>query len=88
MNLELHLARRLISILFVGKVEMVSGVGGALHTSNSIWTSAQRPISTHGLFSNYLVTPSSDAVFVLNGRSHTVNCQIGGIPKPNLIVWL
>jgi hypothetical protein len=65
---------------------MVSGVGESLHSSP--WKSAERPISSQGLFSNFLATPSGDAVFVLNGQSRTVNCQIGGLSKPHLIVWL
>jgi len=69
----------------IGKVEMVSGVGGALEWSP--WKSS-RPISSQGLFSLYLATPSADAVFVLNGLTHTVNCQIGGLSQPHQIVWL
>ncbi|OXA59102.1 Follistatin-related protein 5 [Folsomia candida] len=77
-------------VLFVdlesGKVEMVSGVSAIIGDSN--WRSPPRSISSQGLFSKYLATPSADAVFVLNGQTHTINCQIGGLTKPGLIVWL
>ncbi|CAL8127004.1 unnamed protein product [Orchesella dallaii] len=77
-------------VLFVdlhsGNVELVPGVGRAL--KNPSWERAQRPIASEDLFGKYLVTPSSDAVYVVNGRSHTVNCQIGGMTKPNMVVWL
>lgn len=73
--------------LHTGNVELVPGVGRALE--NPSWERAQRPIaSDQNLFGKYLVTPSSDAVYVVNGRSHTVNCQVGGMTKPNMVVWL
>lgn len=69
-----------------GKVEMVSGVGTVL--VHGQWKSPQRPISSQGLFSKYIATPSTDAIFVINGQARTVNCQIGGLHGPHSILWL
>lgn len=40
-----------------------------------------------GLFGQYMVTPASEALFVINGRSRTVNCEIGAVIHPSAIVW-
>ncbi|KAJ8931241.1 hypothetical protein NQ314_015885 [Rhamnusium bicolor] len=40
-----------------------------------------------GLFGQYMVTPASEALFVINGRSRTVNCEIGAVSHPSQIVW-
>lgn len=34
-----------------------------------------------------MVTPSSDALFVLNGKTKSVNCKIDGVPQTKLILW-
>ncbi|ODN02108.1 Follistatin-related protein 5 [Orchesella cincta] len=79
------------SVLFVdlhsGNVELVPGVGKAA-LKNPSYERPQRMIASEDLFGKYLVTPSSDAVYVVNGQSHTVNCQIGGMTNPNMVVWL
>lgn len=40
-----------------------------------------------GLFGQYMVTPASEALFVINGRSRTVNCEIGALSHPVTVVW-
>lgn len=40
-----------------------------------------------GLFGQYMVTPASEALFVINGRSRTVNCEIGSVYHPSATVW-
>lgn len=40
-----------------------------------------------GLFGQYMVTPASEALFVINGRSRTVNCEIGAVNHPSAVVW-
>uniref|UniRef100_T1IVU0 Follistatin-related protein 5 n=1 Tax=Strigamia maritima TaxID=126957 RepID=T1IVU0_STRMM len=79
-------------ILFVnladGKVEMITGVGKALPPPLTHWHNVNRPISSSGLFGNYMVTPAIDALFVVNGQTRTVNCEIGSIMHPRLVVWV
>lgn len=79
-------------ILFVnlvdGKVEMITGVGKAMPPSLAQWNNVNRPITSSGVFGNYMVTPASEALFVVNGQTHTVNCEIGSLVNPRLIVWV
>lgn len=35
----------------------------------------------------YMVTPATNALFVINGKSRTVNCEIGGVLNPVDMVW-
>lgn len=35
----------------------------------------------------YMVTPATNALFVINGKSRTVNCEIGGVLHPVDMVW-
>lgn len=34
-----------------------------------------------------MVTPANNALFVINGKSRTVNCEIGGVHHPTELVW-
>lgn len=34
-----------------------------------------------------MVTPANNALFVINGKSRTVNCEIGGVHRPTELVW-
>ncbi|KAI4470268.1 follistatin-related [Holotrichia oblita] len=69
------------------KVEMITGVGKPVSTKLTKWGNPNRPISGSGLFGQYMVTPASEALFVVNGRSRTVNCEIGALTHPSSIVW-
>ncbi|KAL1494445.1 hypothetical protein ABEB36_010043 [Hypothenemus hampei] len=77
-------------LLFVnlntGKVEIITGVGVASTTSK--WGNPARPITTAGRFGAFLATPSNHALFVINGQSRTVNCEISAVAKPSQIVWI
>ncbi|KAL3284650.1 hypothetical protein HHI36_018804 [Cryptolaemus montrouzieri] len=73
--------------LLTGKVDIITGVGKAVPVNLTEWSNPNRPISGSGLFGQYMVTPASEALFVINGRSRTVNCEIGSVIHPNAIVW-
>ncbi|XP_057664949.1 follistatin-related protein 5-like [Diorhabda carinulata] len=73
--------------LLTGKVEMITGVGRAVPLHLIKWSNPNRPISGSGLFGQYMVTPANEALFVINGRSRTVNCEIGGVLHPSHVVW-
>ncbi|XP_031783658.1 follistatin-related protein 5 isoform X2 [Nasonia vitripennis] len=70
-----------------GKVEMITGVGKAMPASSAKWGNPNRPIAQSGVFGRYMVSPSNEALFVLNGETRTVNCEIGGLVRPSMIVW-
>lgn len=73
--------------LLSGKVEMITGVGKAMSPDLAKWDNPNRPITASGQFGQYMVTPASAALFVVNGQTRTVNCEIGGLTHPNAVVW-
>jgi hypothetical protein len=72
----------------VGKVEMITGVGKAMHPTLAQWDAPNRPIAASGVFGHYMVTPANEALFVVNGETRTVNCEIGGLVHPRTVVWV
>ncbi|XP_076361506.1 follistatin-related protein 5-like [Tachypleus tridentatus] len=79
-------------ILFVdlanGKVEMVTGIGQAMGPEVAEWKNTNRPMTSAGIFGTYMVTTANEAIFVVNGKTRTVNCEIGNIIHPRLMVWV
>ncbi|CAL7951949.1 unnamed protein product [Xylocopa violacea] len=73
--------------LSTGKVEMITGVGKATPPDLTKWGNPNRPIVQSGIFGKYMVSPSNDALFVLNGETRTINCEIGGLVHPGALVW-
>ncbi|GFG35030.1 hypothetical protein Cfor_04391, partial [Coptotermes formosanus] len=74
--------------LMTGKVEMITGVGKAMHPTLAQWDTPNRPIAASGVFGHYMVTPANEALFVVNGETRTVNCEIGGLVHPRTVVWV
>jgi len=74
--------------LMTGKVEMITGVGKAMHPTLAQWDMPNRPIAASGVFGHYMVTPANEALFVVNGETRTVNCEIGGLVHPRTVVWV
>ncbi|XP_049830071.1 follistatin-related protein 5-like isoform X2 [Schistocerca gregaria] len=74
--------------LVTGKVEMITGVGRAMPARLSQWGAPNRPIAASGVFGHYMVTSASGALFVINGETRTVNCEIGGLARPRALVWV
>ncbi|XP_008555212.1 follistatin-related protein 5 [Microplitis demolitor] len=73
--------------LATGKVEMITGVGKAMPMNLTKWGNPNRAIVQSGIFGRYMVSPSNEALFVLNGETRTVNCEIGGLVHPGQVVW-
>lgn len=73
--------------MILGKVEMITGVGKAMPMHLEKWGNPNRPIVQSGIFGQYMVSPSNEALFVLNGETRTVNCEIGGLVHPGQVVW-
>ncbi|KAF6205139.1 hypothetical protein GE061_019306 [Apolygus lucorum] len=74
--------------LLTGKVEMITGVGKAMEPSLAQWGNPNRVIEASGVFGHFMVTPANEALFVVNGESRTVNCEIGGLVHPRAVVWV
>ncbi|XP_045617913.2 follistatin-related protein 5 isoform X3 [Procambarus clarkii] len=71
-----------------GKVEMITGVGKAMQPGLTEWSNTNRPIVSSGVFGHYMVSPAEAAIFVINGETRTVNCEIGSLVHPRLAVWI
>ncbi|XP_064457784.1 follistatin-related protein 5-like isoform X1 [Ornithodoros turicata] len=71
-----------------GKVEMITGIGRAIDPLVAQWGNTNRPITSAGVFGTYMVTTANEAIFVVNGKTRTVNCEIGNIVHPRMMVWV
>ena len=67
---------------------MITGVGHGMPQSLSQWKNTNRAIESAGVFGRYMVSPSENAIFVLNGETETVNCEIGSMVHPRIVVWV
>lgn len=74
--------------LHTGKVEMITGVGRAMSADLAQWRNTNRPIVSSGVFGHFMVSPAEAAIFVINGETRTVNCEIGSLVHPRLAVWV
>ncbi|EEB13958.1 conserved hypothetical protein [Pediculus humanus corporis] len=74
--------------LVTGKVEMITGVGKAMNYNLAEWDFPNRLIVASGVFGHFMVTPASEALFVINGGTRTVNCEIGGVVHARAVVWV
>lgn len=79
-------------VLFVelssGKVKMLKGLKEPLGSDEWPWSRKNRRIQDSGLFGQYLMTPSKDSLFILDGRLNKLNCEITEVEKGNTVVWV
>ncbi|XP_075716399.1 follistatin-related protein 5 isoform X2 [Rhinoderma darwinii] len=78
-------------VLFVelssGKVKMIKSLKEPMKLEEWPWSSKNRIIIESGLFGQYLMTPSKESLFILDGRLNKLNCEITEVVKGNTIVW-
>lgn len=67
---------------------MITGVGKAMSPDLAEWSNTNRAIVSSGVFGHYMVSPAEAAIFVINGETRTVNCEIGSLVHPRLAVWI
>lgn len=67
---------------------MITGVGRAMEANLAQWGHPNRVIEASGVFGHFMVSPANEALFVINGETRTVNCEIGGLVHPRAIVWV
>uniref|UniRef100_A0A5F9D1R5 Follistatin like 5 n=1 Tax=Oryctolagus cuniculus TaxID=9986 RepID=A0A5F9D1R5_RABIT len=79
-------------VLFVelssGKVKMIKSLKEPLRAEEWPWSRKNRRIQDSGLFGQYLMTPSKDSLFILDGRLNKLNCEITEVEKGNTVVWV
>ncbi|XP_024126009.1 follistatin-related protein 5 [Oryzias melastigma] len=83
---------RQTDVLFVelssGKVKMIKSLKEATKSFDWPWSNKNRVVVGSGLFGQYLVTPSRESVFILDGRLNKLNCEIMDVLKGNVVVWV
>ncbi|XP_076995749.1 follistatin-related protein 5 isoform X5 [Tamandua tetradactyla] len=79
-------------VLFVelssGKVKMIKSLKEPLKAEGWPWNRKNRQIQDSGLFGQYLMTPSKNSLFILDGRLNKLNCEITEVEKGNTVIWV
>uniref|UniRef100_A0A8C4KDQ1 Follistatin-related protein 5 n=1 Tax=Dromaius novaehollandiae TaxID=8790 RepID=A0A8C4KDQ1_DRONO len=79
-------------VLFIelssGKVKMVKSLKEPVKADEWPWNSKNRLIKDSGLFGQYLMTPSKESLFILDGRLNKLNCEITEVERGNTVVWV
>ncbi|XP_028599378.2 follistatin-related protein 5 isoform X3 [Podarcis muralis] len=79
-------------VLFVelssGKVKMVKSLKEPLKPDEWPWNRKNRLIEGSGLFGQYLMTPSKESLFILDGRLNKLNCEITEVERGNTVIWV
>lgn len=85
-------SRTQTDVLFVelssGKVKMVKSLKEPLKSAEWPWNSKNRLIEGSGLFGQYLMTPSKESLFILDGRLNKLNCEITEVERGNTVIWV
>uniref|UniRef100_A0A3P9NNK8 Follistatin-like 5 n=1 Tax=Poecilia reticulata TaxID=8081 RepID=A0A3P9NNK8_POERE len=74
--------------LSTGKVKMIKSLKEAIKSSDWPWSSRNRVMVSSGLFGQYIMTPSRESLFILDGRLNKLNCEITDVLKGNVVVWV
>uniref|UniRef100_A0A671Y1B1 Follistatin-like 4 n=1 Tax=Sparus aurata TaxID=8175 RepID=A0A671Y1B1_SPAAU len=78
----------LFADLSSGRTEVLRSLKEPLAPQAWPWGGPNRVVVSSGLFGQYLVTPSAESLFVLNGKQRTPHCEVSDIKRGNTIVWV
>ncbi|XP_052313616.1 follistatin-related protein 4-like isoform X2 [Oncorhynchus keta] len=78
----------LFSDLATGHIEVLGSLKEPLSHHTWPWGGPNRVVVSSGLFGQYLVTPSAESLFVLNGKLNTPHCEVSDIKRGNTVVWV
>ncbi|KAI4904715.1 hypothetical protein NFI96_023992 [Prochilodus magdalenae] len=78
----------LFSNLSTGVSKVVRSLKEPLPANHWPWGSANRVVVSSGLFGQFLVTPSAESLFVLDGRQSSLHCEVSDIKRGNTVVWV
>ncbi|XP_077465230.1 follistatin-related protein 5 [Stigmatopora argus] len=83
---------RQTDVLFVelhsGKVKMIKSLKEAIKPNEWPWGTKNRAVVGGGTFGQYLMTPSRESLFILDGRLNKLNCEIIDVVKGNVLAWV
>ncbi|XP_031424822.1 follistatin-related protein 5 isoform X2 [Clupea harengus] len=71
-----------------GTVKMIKSLKEPTSTEQWRWSKKNRVMVGSGLFGQYLMSPSQEALFILDGRLDKLNCEITDVPQGNTVVWV
>lgn len=78
----------LFADLSSGWVEVLRSLKEPLAPQAWPWGGPNRVVVSSGLFGQYLVTPSAESLFILNGKQRTPHCEVSDIKRGNTVVWV
>uniref|UniRef100_A0A8C5HE41 Follistatin-like 4 n=1 Tax=Gouania willdenowi TaxID=441366 RepID=A0A8C5HE41_GOUWI len=78
----------LFADLSSGHTEELKSLKEPLAPKSWPWDGPNRVVVSSGLFGQYLVTPSVESLFVLNGKQRTPHCEVSDIKRGNTVVWV
>lgn len=78
----------LFADLSSGWVEVLQSLKEPLAPQAWPWGGPNRVVVSSGLFGQYLVTPSAESLFILNGKQRTPHCEVSDIKRGNTVVWV
>ncbi|XP_062391804.1 follistatin-related protein 4 [Sardina pilchardus] len=81
-------ASLLFSDLSAGGSVLLGGLKGPLPPHSWPWSRANRAVASSGLFGQFLVTPSAESLFVLNGKTSSLHCEVSDVKRGNTLVWV
>lgn len=81
-------ASLLFSDLSAGGSVVLGGLKDPLPPYSWPWSRANRVVTSSGLFGQYLVTPSAESLFVLNGKQSSLHCEVSDVKRGNTVVWV
>nr|XP_057943222.1 follistatin-related protein 4 isoform X2 [Doryrhamphus excisus] len=78
----------LFADLSSGRTEVLRGLKEPLGPPAWPWGGPYRVVVSSGLFGQYLLTPSAESLFILNGEQRTPHCEVSDIKRGNTVVWV
>ncbi|KAF3841135.1 hypothetical protein F7725_006997 [Dissostichus mawsoni] len=78
----------LFADLSSGRTEVLRSLKEPLAPQAWPWGGPNRVVVSSGLFGQYLVTPSAESLFVLNGKQRSPHCEVSDIKRGNTVVWV
>ncbi|XP_056457142.1 follistatin-related protein 5 [Gadus chalcogrammus] len=71
-----------------GEVKMIKSLKEPLRAEEWRWSSRNRQVVGSGLFGQYLLSPSRESLFVLDGHLNKLNCEITEVVGAGAVVWV
>ncbi|KAJ3588443.1 hypothetical protein NHX12_012036 [Muraenolepis orangiensis] len=78
----------LVVELHSGKVKMIKSLKEAVAQADWKWSGRNRVMVSGGRFGQYLLSPSRESLFVLDGRLNKLNCEITDVVRGGVAVWV